>query len=309
MPPARWTATLLTLLPLAACSASGSSAQGGAPGGGGAGGGGGNASATGGGGAGGAPSTGALGQGGSLTISAHSSTSSGQQLIAEVYGHSPDTLYRLDPDTKAVTVVGGFKGCDGEVIDIALDQDSNLFGTTQTALHAIDRHTAECSLIAKGSFPNSLSFVPAGTVDPSSEALVGYLDADYVRIDTSNGSVKKIGKLSGGYISSGDVVSVKGGGTFLTVKQGGCNDCLVSIDPKTGDLLENHGALGYSAVFGLAFWAGRAYGFSNKGELFEISIAGGKIATSKIPVPSAPPDLKFWGAGSTTSAPPAPVPK
>src|SRR5258706_14049112 len=30
---------------------------------------------------------------------------------SEVYGNSADTLYKLDPDTKAVTVVGAFKGC------------------------------------------------------------------------------------------------------------------------------------------------------------------------------------------------------
>ena len=41
--------------------------------------------------------------------------------VNEVYGHSADTLFALDPKTKAVTEVGKFSGC-GPVIDIALDE-------------------------------------------------------------------------------------------------------------------------------------------------------------------------------------------
>ena len=63
--------------------------------------------------------------------------------------------------------------------------------------------------------PNSLSFVPKGTVDEAIEALVGYRDSVYVRIDTATGAVSTIGALKGGHASSGDIVSVTGGGTFL----------------------------------------------------------------------------------------------
>src|SRR5262245_42353793 len=45
--------------------------------------------------------------------------------IAEVFGHSADTLYRLDPDKKDVTTVGKFNGCKA-VLDIALDGSSNI---------------------------------------------------------------------------------------------------------------------------------------------------------------------------------------
>jgi len=37
-------------------------------------------------------------------------------------------------------------------------------------------------LIADGDYPTSLSFVPAGTVDPDEEALVGFVDEQYIRI-------------------------------------------------------------------------------------------------------------------------------
>lgn len=224
---------------------------------------------------------------------------------AEVFGHSDTSLYRLDPETKAVTVVGNFVDCYN-IIDIALDEDSNMYGATDTALYVIDKTTAKCTLLKEGSkYPNSLSFVPKGTVDPTREALVGFVDSAYYRIDTSTGEKTPIGSMGSNYRSSGDIVSVKGGGTYVTVLGSGCHDCLVEIDPKTGAIKKNFGPLNYADVFGLAFWGGSAYGFTNGGQLFEIKFVnnGTAVGTTAIPVPDAPSGLKFWGAGSTTSAP------
>src|SRR5262245_62325508 len=86
----------------------------------------------------------------------------------EVFGHSADTLYKLDPITKEVTVVGLFSGLNGDsMIDIALDKDGNMVGTAFGGLYNIDKTTGNSTLIVAGSFPNSLSFVPQGTVDPN----------------------------------------------------------------------------------------------------------------------------------------------
>jgi hypothetical protein len=230
--------------------------------------------------------------------------------VAEVFGESASTLYKLDPVTKAVTVVGQFQGCD-DVIDIALDKDSNMYGTTYDGVYVIDRTTAVCTLIASGTnYPNSLSFVPAGTVDPTEEALVGYQGDQYVRIDTTTGALSNIGTTIGmGFSSSGDIVSVKASGsnpTYLTVKGPGCaTDCLLQVDPSTGAFLKNWGPTGYSNVFGLAFWAGTVYGFDDGGDLFQIGFSGQALQVQAIPIPTAPPMLSFFGAGSTTSAPPA----
>ncbi len=226
--------------------------------------------------------------------------------IHEVFGHSADTLYKLDPDTKAVTVVGMFDGCT-QVIDIALDAASQLFATTNGGLYTVDKTTAKCTLVAEGTYPNSLSFVPAGTVDASAEALVGYQGSSYVRIDTKTGAVSTIGSLGKNFTSSGDIVSVKGGSTYLTVKGPSCNDCLVEVDPKSGGIVKNWASVSHSDVFGLAFWGGKVYGFDNGGELFEVSFDASGIHTSPITIPSKPSNLSFWGAGSTTSAPLVPT--
>jgi hypothetical protein len=235
---------------------------------------------------------------------------------SEVFGHSDVVLYRLDPITKAVQAVGDFKNCKSPVIDIALNDAGQMYGTTTTGLFSIDKKTAACTQIGTGMYPNSLSFVPKGTLDAAEEALVGFEDSDYVRINTTTGAktIVKAGALKGGLISSGDVVSVKGGPTYLTVKASGASgkcsaeDCLVELNPSDGSIKTNLGSLnGFQDVFGLAFWAGAVYGFTKTGDLFEITIGGGTLKTKKIPVPGAPSTLKFYGAGSATSAPVGPA--
>jgi hypothetical protein len=226
--------------------------------------------------------------------------------VPVVYAQSAGTLYRLDPGNNQIAVVGPFSGGCDSVIDMAIDSASNAYVTTTTDLWSLDLKTAACTHIASGNYPNSLSFVPKGTVDPNVEALVGYVDATYIHINTTTGAIQNVGMLSGNYTSSGDIVSVIGGGTFLTVKGGpnSCGDCLLQVNPTTGDLIQDYGSVNHADVFGLAFWAGTAYGFDNGGEVFSIGWKNGALVTTNITVPNPPPNLSFWGAGSTTAAPP-----
>jgi len=165
----------------------------------------------------------------------NSSASSGSGMqTAEVFAHSSNTLYKLDPVTKAVATVAAFSGCGTSgVIDIALDKDSNLIATTFDGIYRVDRTSAVCQLIKNGAYPNSLSFIPAGTLDPNVEALVGYDFDQYERIDPTTGNITAVGAPWGnGLGSSGDIVSVKGGGSYLTVSGNNCGDCLAEVDPS-----------------------------------------------------------------------------
>src|SRR5580692_5329131 len=161
------------------------------------------------------------------------------QEVAVVYAQSPTVLYKVDPIAKTMTTIGPFNGCS-DVIDIAIDANSNGYATTFGGVYHLDLTNANCTLIASGSYPNSLSFVPKGTLDPSVEALVGYNGSTYVRIDTTTGAVTNVGGLTGGFESSGDIVSVTNGGTFLTVTGNSCGDCLLQVNPKTGDMIQNY---------------------------------------------------------------------
>lgn len=235
-------------------------------------------------------------------------TGTGPTEIAEVFGHSGQTLYRLDVGANTVETVGDFTGVlSGSIIDIALDADSQMYGTAFGALYSIDKTTAACTLIAQGSYPTSLSFVPAGTVDPLVEAMVGYVDAEYIRIDVDTGAITSIGALGGGLESSGDLVSVKDGPTYLTVRGDTCvtGDCLVVVDPTNGDVLVSYGDLAWAEVFGLGFWGGTVYGFARDGTLFSVEfLPNGALVTTPIDLPDGM-EIEWFGAGSTTSAPPA----
>jgi hypothetical protein len=246
------------------------------------------------------------------TFAQEASTKPDTTAQGEVFGHSESTLYRVDTVSQSVTEIGVFQGCT-YVADIALDESSNIYASTGAELFYVETNTARCTKIAAGTFPNSLSFVPAGTISPDAETLVGFQGGDYVKIDRASGAVTKIGAIGDGLQSSGDIVSTKGGKTFVTVKgkQAGsnleCADCLAEIDPVTGKLVKNWGSLATPDVFGLAFWGGQLYAFTNKGELLLVTIDTGTLVTKSIPITNAPAGLKFWGAGSTTSAPLGPV--
>ena len=133
--------------------------------------------------------------------------------------------------------------------------------------------------------------------------LVAYLGSDYIRIDVTTGAITTIGAIGGGLSSSGDIVSVEGGGTYLTVEGPNCDDCLIQVNPADGGLQRNWGELGFPNVWGLAYWGGVAYGFDDNGSAFSIEFGSSTVTTTPIAFPGAPPGLRFWGAGSTTVAP------
>ncbi len=303
------------------CSANGASPRGGT---GGAGGSAGTAGAGATGGTAGSAGTAGAGTGGfGATGPGGTGGSGGNQAVGEVYGHSATTLYKLEPFSKTVTIVGNFDCLGGAVAlgggmwDIALDKNGQMFGTVgggfTGSLVAIDKATAHCAVKIQGTFPNSLTYLPAGTLLPNDEALVGFNQATYVRIDTNTGNVTTIGSLNPNptgqsWESSGDVVSIIGDKTYLTVKPAGQGagsiDSIVEVDPKTGQAVKLIGSTGFSDLWGLGYWAGVAYGFSSTGQLAQIDLTTG--AGTAIPLTNVPAGLSFWGAGVTTAAPTQP---
>ncbi|MCA9587496.1 MAG: hypothetical protein KC657_19350 [Myxococcales bacterium] len=248
--------------------------------------------------------------------------------IGRVYGHSPDTLYLFEPYSRKLTTIGKFSCVAGTgldvVIDIAVDRTGAMFGTTFEHFLSIDPTNAQCTKIVKvpagGAFPNSLSFVPGGTVDPTKEALVGYAgdalsrNVNYVRIDTQTGAMTTIGNLNSSnpprqYKSSGDFVSLIGDKTYLTARlidtpEAGApvGDLLIEVNPKTGAFIREIGDTKTPEIFGFGYWGGRGYGFSNNGSLIEIDMGTGaaQVVTT---LAAAGGTGGFYGAGSTTSAP------
>jgi hypothetical protein len=239
-----------------------------------------------------------------------------------IYAHTANTLYTFDATEKKLAEIGklGCLSATDRLLDIAVDAKGTVFGTTDEAFIAVNPKDATCTrIVAKELLPNSLSFVPAGTLDATSEALVGYaFDASskavrYVRIDTTNGSTTDVGVLNPPsatkkYTSSGDIFSVHkdGSKTYLTVREDpatGGPDMLAEIDPKTGTIKSIVGNTLQPQIYGLAYWGGKAYGFSGDGNVTEINVATGVsniVTTLKDKDNVAVP---WFGAGVTTEAP------
>lgn len=239
-----------------------------------------------------------------------------------IYAHTADTLFTFDAAAKKLADVGKFNClvADDRVLDIAVDGKGTVFGTTDNAFIAINPKDATCTrIIAKDDLPNSLSFVPAGIVDAGKESLVGYaFDATfkavrYVKIDTTNGTMTDVGQLNPTgatkkYVSSGDIFSIANDGNkaYLTVREDPATtspDMLAEIDPKTGTIKRIVGNTLQNRIYGLAYWAGKAYGFSDDGNVTEINVATGVsniVTTLKDKDNVAVP---WFGAGVTTEAP------
>lgn len=264
----------------------------------------------------------------------------GGKPVGKVYVHTADTLFVFDPlaakGAGSITEIALFDCLvpGDQMIDIALDRSNNMYGTSFAGFLKISPTDAKCSYIAKASnLPNSLAFMPVGTVDATQEALVGFgFDAansanQFLRIDVNTGKTSLIGNLnppdrSGQgtqYEASGDIIGLSRGGNraFVTVKQvppdGGVasilSDSLAEIDPKTGAIKTVHGETGFNGLFGLGQWAGQAYAFSgdpdgvDTGKVVKIDLETG-VATA-VAIDAGSP-VAWFGAGVTTLAPTKP---
>ncbi|HEY8079948.1 MAG TPA: hypothetical protein VIF62_37710, partial [Labilithrix sp.] len=217
---------------------------------------------------------------------------------------------------------------DEQVIDIAVNRTGDMYATTFNRILSVDPTSGHCTEKAVATdvtnYPNALSFVPIGTVSATDETLVGYSstliadDADqYVKIDTSTGEMTVIGQLNPDsattlYSASGDLISLlrDGNKTYLTVRDrsvdaGVATDKLAQVDPATGVIIQIIGETNQKHIFGLGYWAGKAYGFSDDGRINEIDVTNGS-ATLLQTLTGSGGVVPWYGAGVTTNAPISP---
>lgn len=255
----------------------------------------------------------------------------GSTANGRVYAHTPKTLYLFEPVTKKLTPIGDFDclGTD-QMIDIALDRSGMMFGTAFNKFMSIDPTNAKCTVLKETpgvNYPNSLSFVPVGVLDPTKEVLVGYVESTfnmktykdtYARIDTTNGNMTIIGQegdlnppggLGGKYYDvAGDVIALinDNNKAYVIVEDDKYTDAgaasttnhLAEINPKTGTITKIIGPISQLKTYGFAYWAGKGYGFSNDGRITEIDMATGASTTVLTLDAGA-----WYGAGVTTDSP------
>ena len=222
-----------------------------------------------------------------------------------VYAHTSSQLYKLEKN--AFVLVGNFTFTKsaGQVTDIALDEDGNMFAVTFNDVFSCDKAAAKCTWLAQlpQSF-NGLTVVPKDTAVPGKSALIGIANSGDWNLIEVNGGAAKVTKLGsyGGFTSSGDAFSVEKVGTYATVKAGimAFTDKLVQVDPATGAVLKTVGDTGVSDLWGVAWSGGVLYGFASSGKVYSLDIQTGKAST--IPGLLVPNGVSWWGAGVSTRA-------
>ncbi len=221
---------------------------------------------------------------------------------AYVFAHSSSALYRIDPDTLNITLVGEFDwpSFSDEMTDLAIDGDGRMIGISFGAVYEVDPVTARATLLSS-SLPgeyNGLSFVPAEALGQTGpDVLVGLESTSGAvsRIDPLTGDTTVVGDMGGSFESSGDLVSVVGFGTVATAEGGG-NDTLVRLAPSTF-LASALGGTGFGDLWGLGYWKNRVFAFSEAGQFVVVDVttgAGTLVGSGSV---------RWWGAAVTTRAP------
>lgn len=247
--------------------------------------------------------TGGGGSGSDMTGSGGGGGGGGGGETVYVYAHTSSTLFRVDPDTLNVQMVGAFQwnsvGSD-QMTDIAVDKNGAMIGISYSRVYSVDPTTAKTTLLSNsldGTF-NGLSFVPAAMLGQTGDDVlvaVNNSDGRVMRIDPATGTATQVGNM-GSYQSSGDLVAVEGFGTAQTVTGSG-SDLLAKLAPNTFAATPIGTGTGFGQIWGVAFWKGKIFGFTNGGAFVLIDPnSGSAMMVSQT-------SNAWWGAAVTTLAP------
>lgn len=235
---------------------------------------------------------------------------------SRLYAHSGTDLYRIDTGSLDEIPVGTFNTGGPSINDIAIDRNGLVFAVSLAKLWSIDPSSGAATEV--GDFDgsdgrNSLAFVPLDGADPlSGERLVtAGTSGDVYEVNPATGALTLLGNygLSAGsqIRSAGDLVSIRGLGTFAAVTIGdtpGDADYLASVNTTTW-VATPIGATstGFDRILGLGFWGGTFYGFVDDGAG---AGTGTTITIDEFTGTGSVADgvsFRWFGAGVATNAP------
>jgi streptogramin lyase len=219
--------------------------------------------------------------------------------VAQMFVHTPDTLYVIDDQEFALTLVGpfGLDKSEGGITDMAVTPDGTLYGISNAKLFTLDADTGAASYVAdvSGLTNVGLTFLPDGTLLATDQ------DGGVRRIDPASGVVTEVGAFGGGYATAGDLVAVANGTMYAISDKGPVgdeqdNNVLLTVDTGTG-VATGIGQIGYGGVFGCAVANNKVYAFTRDGDVIEIDPTNGTGTLRRSYAGTA-----FWGAGVTPLA-------
>jgi hypothetical protein len=176
-----------------------------------------------------------------------------------------------------------------------------MIGISFGSVYRIDPNAATGTQLSNGlsGLFNGLSFVPATAIGQTGDdVLVATRNDDGIvfRVDPMTGGTTQIGNM-GAFSSSGDLVSVEQLGTLQTADNGFGPDRLVKLAPGSFAATTIGTSIGFSDIWGIAFWKDKVFGFTDGGEFITIdpNTGVGTLVQGNGP--------RWWGAAVTTLAP------
>jgi hypothetical protein len=179
-------------------------------------------------------------------------------VVTTIYAHTDTTLYTLNPQTNAITLIGNFAGTsdagnDSTITDLAVNAAGDVYVNSESVIYkaALPTNppgTVSLTKIATialktGQKFYALAFTPAGSLATNEVLVGGDIYGELYAIDTSNGSTKDLGNFGAdpshsgyNFALSGDLVfymDAKNNPTGLaTVRpcKPGTTTCITSSD-------------------------------------------------------------------------------
>jgi hypothetical protein len=148
-----------------------------------------------------------------------SSTDGGPPAIARVYANTDKDLWRMDPATKNVTIIGPFVGVDGTPLadtmtDVAVNRAGDVWSNSTSKVFSLALPAGDAAgnvvatqkvAITSGTRFYALAFAPIGVLDPSAEVLVAGDAAGDLYLIPTTGATSTPAKIGGfGTVLAGD---------------------------------------------------------------------------------------------------------
>jgi hypothetical protein len=171
-------------------------------------------------------------------------------------------LYKLNVGTGQTITMGRMPVV---MFDIAVNKSGQMYGIdSRSSLYKINKYSASVSFVGSlGRFANALTFGPDGKLYAAG-------GNNLMTVSTSNGRSTSIGTM-GSNQSAGDLAFDNNGKLYMTTT----SNKLVKIN-LASHTMTTVGSLGFNQAYGLGFYNGSMYGFSNSTEqAYKINLSNG----------------------------------
>jgi hypothetical protein len=129
--------------------------------------------------------------------------------VTTVYANTDDTLYELNPQTNAVTMIGKFVGTsdassDNTITDVAVNATGDVYVNSESVIYKANVPTSPgpvsltkiATIALQSDKFYALAFTPVGSLDANNEILIGGDgNGELFSIDTASGSTRDLGSF------------------------------------------------------------------------------------------------------------------